>query len=48
MLLIQCLQGDRRPREASAEFQALLGQDPPDRDELQSWFSKIVAGELKR
>ena len=47
MLLIQCLLGDRRPPEARAEFQALLDQDPPDRDELRAWFGEIGVGRAR-
>ena len=39
MILIQCLLKDRRPQEARAEFQMLLDQDPPERDELRAWFN---------
>ena len=43
MILIQCLLKNSRMAEARAEFQALLDLDPPDRDRLQAWFSRIPA-----
>lgn len=47
MILIQCLLKNSRTVEARAEFQALLDLDPPDRDRLQSWFSRIPPREAK-
>src|SRR5262249_1029757 len=38
LLLVQGLLGARRLPEARAEFQVLLDQDPPGRDELKGWF----------
>jgi hypothetical protein len=38
LLLVQNLLGARRLPEARAEFQALLDQDPPGRNELKAWF----------
>lgn len=41
MLLVQSLLKTRQNNRAVAEFQIVLELDPPDRDQLQSWFSKL-------
>ena len=48
MVLIQCLLRDRRLRKARAEFQSLLDQDPPDRDELESWFDGSTSRSIEK
>jgi tetratricopeptide (TPR) repeat protein len=38
-LLIRCYQRLKDPRKAQAEFDILLGFDPPDKKALQEWFT---------
>jgi len=48
LLLVRGLLCAWRPPEARAEFQALLGQDPPGRDELKAWFDGCAARSIGR
>jgi tetratricopeptide (TPR) repeat protein len=48
LLLVQGLLAGRRPSEARAEFQALLDQDPPGRDELKAWFDGSASRSIGR
>ena len=38
-LLIRCYLRLKNPRKAQAEFDILLGFDPPDKKALQEWFT---------
>ena len=44
MLLIQSLARKKQMPRAKLEFQALLDQNPPNRDGLEIWFAGIQSG----
>ena len=39
MFLVQCLLRSGRAQEARAEFEIVLGYDPPGRENLERWFA---------
>jgi hypothetical protein len=48
LMLVQCLLRTLRTTEARAEFQTLLGCEPPNREQLEQWFAASAARPLAR